>query len=144
MEPSALLVQRLLQAMALTADFVRELPAESLALKLPDIPSNTIGGQLWCVIGARESYLRALQLGHWSGFSCSLESHYGKDAVEQKLEHTAGRVREFFELADLREINLELAFEFLEHEVMHHGQLIRYAYGNRLSFPESWNERYTV
>jgi hypothetical protein len=32
----------------------------------------------------------------------------------------------------------------LEHEIQHHGQLIRFVYGNRLSFPESWNQRYTV
>ena len=32
----------------------------------------------------------------------------------------------------------------LEHEVQHHGQLIRFVYGNALTFPESWHDRYTV
>ena len=38
----------------------------------------------------------------------------------------------------------KLRFALLEHEVQHHGQLIRFVYGNKLSFPESWNKRYTV
>jgi hypothetical protein len=38
----------------------------------------------------------------------------------------------------------DLAFLLLEHEVQHHGQLIRYVYANGLTFPGSWNERYTV
>ena len=39
---------------------------------------------------------------------------------------------------------LEFTFGLLEHEVQHHGQLIRFVYGNGLSFPDSWNKRYTV
>ena len=39
---------------------------------------------------------------------------------------------------------LNKAADLLEHEVQHHGQLIRYVYGNRLSFPGSWKRRYTV
>ncbi|MBK8233243.1 MAG: hypothetical protein IPK72_22375 [Candidatus Eisenbacteria bacterium] len=38
----------------------------------------------------------------------------------------------------------ELALDLLEHEVQHHGQLIRFVYGNGLTFPESWKVRYTV
>jgi hypothetical protein len=34
--------------------------------------------------------------------------------------------------------------DLLEHELQHHGQLIRYVYGNKLEFPESWKKRYTV
>ena len=37
-----------------------------------------------------------------------------------------------------------LLVTLLEHEVQHHGQLIRYVYANGLSFPASWSERYTV
>lgn len=48
------------------------------------------------------------------------------------------------EFASLGEAQVELAFGLLEHEVQHHGQLIRFVYGNGLAFPASWRERYTV
>ena len=41
-------------------------------------------------------------------------------------------------------IILEYLFALLEHEVQHHGQLIRYCYGNKIAFPQSWHDRYTV
>lgn len=44
----------------------------------------------------------------------------------------------------LSDRQIELGFDLLEHEIQHHGQLIRYVYGNGLSFPGSWNKRYTV
>jgi hypothetical protein len=34
-------------------DLIAELPEPALAMKLPGIPSNAIGAQLWCVVGAR-------------------------------------------------------------------------------------------
>lgn len=37
-----------------------------------------------------------------------------------------------------------LLMSLLEHEVQHHGQLIRYLYGNRLAIPQSWKARYTL
>jgi len=46
--------------------------------------------------------------------------------------------------ADLSSGQVEFAFGLLEHEVQHHGQLIRFVYGNGLTFPDSWHERYTV
>ena len=48
------------------------------------------------------------------------------------------------DFATLSDRQLELGFDLLEHEIQHHGQLIRYVYGNRLSFPSSWSQRYTV
>jgi hypothetical protein len=59
------------------------------------------------------------------------------------LRSSADRLSEIsFELLSDRQ--LELGFDLLEHEIQHHGQLIRYVYGNKLSFPSSWNKRYTV
>ena len=53
--------ERLLRAMRLTESLVRHLGEDALALSLGDLPANAIGDQLWCVVGARESYLRALR-----------------------------------------------------------------------------------
>jgi len=49
------------QSVLLYRDLVDSLDEESLDRKLPGLPSNTMGSQLWCVVGARESYTNAIQ-----------------------------------------------------------------------------------
>ena len=138
-----LLKTRLQRAFALTADLVEHLDEVALGADLPDLPSNRISGQLWCVVGARESYSAAIEAGKWQGFSCSLKAPSDKTAVLAALRSSAERLSgiDFESLSDRQ---LELGFDLLEHEVQHHGQLIRYVYGNRFLFPSSWNKRYTV
>jgi hypothetical protein len=122
---------------------VAHLEEESLALDLPNLPSNQIAGQLWCVVGARESYLKALEHGSWQGFSCSLKAPRVKESVLEALEATHQCLGEI-DFTDFTDTQIDLAFALLEHEVQHHGQLIRFVYGNKLTFPGSWNKRYTV
>ena len=127
----------------LTYDLVSHLDERSLDLDLPNLPSNRIASQLWCIVGARESYMKAIELGAWAGFSCSLAEPKRKHLVLAVLEATDRQLNgmSFIGLTDLQ---IDLAFHLLEHEVQHHGQLIRFVYGNGLTFPKSWNERYTV
>lgn len=134
---------KLTGAMRLTDDLASHLPAESLRLDLPGLPSNTIGGQFWCLVGARESYARAIREGVWRGFTCSLADPESKPAVLAALA-AARETIEGIPVADPSPARAEHAFALLEHEVQHHGQLIRFVYGNRLSFPASWKTRYTV
>ncbi len=134
---------RLTRAFALTADLVDHLDGGALGLDLPQLPSNRISGQLWCVVGARESYLTALETGDWQGFACSLTTPADKGAVLAALQATADRLARV-DGESLSERQVALGFDLLEHEIQHHGQLIRYVYANRLSFPESWRRRYTV
>ena len=138
-----LLKTRLDRSFRLTHDLVAHLEETSLSLDLPNLPSNRISGQLWCIVGARESYTKAIEAGGWQGFSCSLKTPRVKQSVLGALEATHKRLHEI-DFANLSDAQLELAFALLEHEVQHHGQLIRFVYGNGLSFPESWNKRYTV
>jgi len=138
-----LLKSRLERAFALTADLVEHLDAAALGADLPNLPSNRISGQLWCVVGARESYAAAIEAGAWRGFSCSLKTPSDRDAVLTALHSTAARIAEI-EFESLTEAQLGLAFDLLEHEIQHHGQLIRFVYANRLTFPVSWTKRYTV
>ncbi len=134
---------RLERAFALTVDLVEHLDEATLGVDLPDLPSNRMSGQLWCVVGARESYAAAIEAGSWRGFACSLKAPDDKAAVLAALQSSADRLAVIdFESLDDRQ--LELGFDLLEHETQHHGQLIRFVYGNRLSFPKSWNERYAV
>lgn len=134
---------RLVRSFKLTHDLVVHLDEESLSLDLPDLPSNRIADQIWCIVGARESYTKAIAAGGWQGFSCSLKTPRVREAVLAALEATLERLGEI-DFAALGETQLDLAFELLEHEVQHHGQLMRFVYANGLTFPVSWNERYTV
>jgi len=140
---SDILKARLDRAFTLTRDLVAHLDEGALGLDLPNLPSNRMAGQLWCVVGARESYLRAIEAGGWQGFSCSLSAPRAKGAVLAALEATQARLATF-DFAGLSAGQLALAFDLLEHEIQHHGQLIRFIYANGLTFPDSWNKRYTV
>jgi hypothetical protein len=130
-------------AFKLTYDLVLHLDETSLNLDLPNLPSNRIAGQLWCIVGARESYTKAIELGVWKGFSCSLATPKIKKSVLATLEETDKKLNEI-NFIGLTDAQIDLAFNLLEHEVQHHGQLIRFVYANRLTFPESWHKRYTV
>lgn len=131
------------RSFALTHDLVAHLEESSLSLDLPKLPSNRIAGQLWCMIGARESYIKAITAGGWQGFSCSLQTPRMKQTVLAALEASHASLHQV-DFTDLVGAQLDLAFALLEHEVQHHGQLIRYVYANGLTFPASWSERYTV
>jgi hypothetical protein len=137
------LKENLTRAFSLTHDLVTHLEEKSLTLDLPNLPSNPISGQLWCVVGARESYLKAIEGGVWKGFSCSLKTPNVKQTVLDALE-TSSQLLNKIDFENFSETQVNLAFDLLEHEIQHHGQLIRYVYGNHLTFPENWHARYTV
>lgn len=137
------LKENLTRAFLLTKSLVIHLDEQSLVLDLPDLPSNRIAGQLWCMVGARESMLKGIEKGGWQGFSCSLATPRIKQSVLAALDATLAHL-ERLDFSELSDKQLTLAFDLLEHEVQHHGQLIRFVYANGLTFPESWHVRYTV
>ena len=128
-------------------DLVAGLPSDAFAATLPGLPSNTVGSQLWCVVGARESYARALEGGAWAGFSCSLsaaeilERESLRAGLSRSAEAVGAALRVLQPNDDARG---RLALLLLEHESAHQGQLIRYLYGLRLAIPLSWKERYAL
>ncbi|KAB3537290.1 hypothetical protein F8154_03070 [Alkaliphilus pronyensis] len=139
-----IIVKHLHNAFNLTIDLVHAITTDDLKLQLMDLPSNTIGEQLWCIIGARESYLKAIINEGWMGFSCSLDDTTSKNEVLKCLKNSADDSLAYLNNAELNEKQTDLLLALLEHEIQHHGQLIRYFYGNKLTFPKSWTERYTV
>ncbi|WP_051314907.1 hypothetical protein [Alteribacter aurantiacus] len=136
--------ERLMKAFHLTEDFYLNLTNEQLSLSISTVPSNTIGEQAYCLIGARESYLNALFKGEWDGFTCSLSSATNSDEIISKLTDSRDQIEHFLQQETLTQTQINIVFDLLEHEVQHHGQLIRFGYANKLEFPTSWNERYTV
>lgn len=137
------LIANLSRAFQLTYDLVVHLDETSLNLDLPNLPSNRIAGQIWCIVGARESYTKAIEMGAWKGFSCSLSTPKIKKSVLAALQETDRKLHEI-NFMGLTDAQIDLAFSLLEHEIQHHGQLIRFVYANGLTFPESWHKRYTV
>ena len=138
------IVTHLNKAFGLTRDLAVSLTQDDLKRGLPNLPSNSIAQQLWCVVGARESYLEAIVHEAWQGFGCSLSDPTSKVMVLACLEASAAKCLEYVDGRELSPLQAEFLLDLLEHEVQHHGQLIRYVYGNRLAFPESWAKRYTV
>ena len=66
-------------ANSIEADLVeRELPVEK---------SKSLKAHFWCIIGARESYAKALEERNWAGFSCSLDD-YSPEGIAAKLEES--------------------------------------------------------
>ncbi|MCC5894165.1 MAG: hypothetical protein JJU16_01755 [Alkalibacterium sp.] len=139
-----IVIDRLNAAFSLTEDLVSSLSVQDLKLTLGDLPSNTIGEQIWCIVGARESYLQAVIHNDWVGFSCSLTDLGSHSHVMDSLKDSSNPFKKSIQSLDLTAKQTDYLFTLLEHEIQHHGQLIRYMYGNKLLFSKSWNERYTV
>ena len=141
-------VQRnLSRSIDLYEELASTLPEDSLTSKLPSLRSNTIGQQLWCVVGARESYARAITAGKWIGFSCSLDAEgiTRRESVHEALMRSGALVLDTVaDLASFDDARNQLVLDLLEHEVAHHGQLIRYFYGLQLPIPAGWKGRYAL
>lgn len=133
------------RSFGLYTDFLQAIDETSLAARLPGLPSNTIGMQLWCVVGARESYSHAIAAGEWTGFSCSLETTTRKEDVGSALLRSAASVIDVLQSTEtFTDVQSRLVLDLLEHEAAHHGQLIRYLYGLKLPIPESWKARFAL
>lgn len=139
------LKEKLQRSFELYDDLARELKEENLKMDLAGLPSNTIGQQLWCLVGARQSYLKAILAGSWQGFACSLKTTENKVAVQEQLAESK---KDFLAAVDtlttLTSPQQSLMFDLIEHEAQHHGQLVRYLYGQKLPVPATWKKRYNL
>ncbi len=142
-----LLRRRFSRANTLYLDFVDAVSAEQLGSHLADLPSDTVGHQLWCVLGARESYPRAARAGQWQGFTSPVTAEQTTDAAALRaaFAQTSADVDDWIAGFDAEdEASFTYALALLEHETQHHGQLIRYLYGLGIDRPESWQRQYAL
>ena len=79
--------QRLKEALDLTKDLCIALDSAQLEQRIPKVKSNKIGEQFWCLIGARESFIKALENSEWKGFSCSVQDRFSDSELKEKLLH---------------------------------------------------------
>jgi hypothetical protein len=120
------------------AELVSRLPQEAITERLAAPKHKSLGEHLWCVVGARESYARALAAGAWSGFACSMKRFSREDFVAA-LDASAEAALEAIEhVDDWTPAHDDLLLTLSEHEVMHEGQIIRHIYGVERTLPESW------
>lgn len=117
------------------SELAESVPEQIFSEQLNVNRSKTLGEHFWCIVGARESFSRALGFGEWSGFNCSLT---GKDKAEVMAALKSSR--EFFENV-IRSIDAwtpdreKLLADLYEHEVMHEGQIIRLMYALDCDMP---------
>ncbi|RXJ74226.1 hypothetical protein CS022_03935 [Veronia nyctiphanis] len=115
-----------------------QIAEDSLTLQLPVAMSKSVGEHMWCIVGARESYTRALLNGKWDGFACSLKSDSNYSEIKKALDDSS---RSFDDaLAAVKvwtEERDDLLVHLLEHETMHEGQLIRHLYALGETVPSS-------
>ena len=144
---NGLLRRRFAGANSLYLDLIDAVSAEQLGSHLADLPSDTVGHQLWCVLGARESYPRAARAGGWQGFASPVTGDETTDAAALRaaFAQTSSDVDDWIAgLGAEDEASLTYALALLEHETQHHGQLIRYLYGLGIARPESWQRQYAL
>lgn len=135
------------RSVSLYEALITQIPESALAERLPGIRSNTMGQQLWCVIGARESYGRAIEAGEWNGFSCSVKREQCSSRVDLATSLAASGKR-LLEVVSARDSFTDVQHQFivdaLEHEAAHQGQLIRYLYALNLPIPDLWKSRFAL
>jgi hypothetical protein len=142
-----LLRRRFERSNTLYLDFLDTVPDSRLGSRLADLPSDTIGHQLWCVLGARESYPRAAQAGRWQGFTSPVTAEQTTDAaaLRSAFVQTAADLDAWIAgLAADDEESLRYVLALLEHETQHQGQLIRYLYGLGIDRPHTWQQQYAL
>jgi len=131
-------IDRLNKRFAAYADLADTIDNDLLQEKI-DVPKHkSLAEHLWCVVGARESYARAIENGAWAGFACSMD---GFDAVDfqNKLATSATAVNASVAgVSSWTPERAELLTTLAEHEVMHEGQVIRHMYALGKTLPESW------
>lgn len=132
------IILNLRQRMASYNDLIKLLDESSLNLKL-DVPKNKSAAEhLWCLIGARESYARALLAGEWQGFKCSLKAFDHQSFAAALNQSSQQLLTAIEQVNDWQTEHEALLAAISEHEVMHEGQLIRHLYGLGVDLPRSW------
>ena len=141
-----LIDRRLEGTFALYDELVAALDSHQLRLSLP-VPSNPIGMQLWCVVGARETWARAMVSGTWGPFNCSIagfaETH-DSAVMRAKLATSAEAVRAAVATSPGDDTRTDLKLGLLEHENQHLGQLVRYLLGLEIVVPSGWKARFAL
>lgn len=132
------LINRIAARSTCFKDLVASLNDGDLETKLDVQKSKSLKEHFWCIIGARQSYLKAIEAGQWQGFNCSL-SDFTTQGIANALTDTEEKL---FQIVSKMESwsgeQSKLLLSLFEHETMHEGQIIRHIYGVGGKLPSSW------
>lgn len=120
------------------ADLASVVADETLSQQLPLAKNKSLQEHFWCLVGARESYTRAIEQDEWAGFSCSLQALDQVSILEGLRRSAETFAQTIPAMGDLSPKQAELLVALLEHEVMHEGQMIRQMYALGHDLPPSW------
>jgi hypothetical protein len=137
---------RLDAVFALYDELIAALDGAQLRQSLP-VPSNPIGMQLWCVVGARETWARAIEKGTWGPFKCSIgsfEETQKPGLVANALATSGSAFREAAMANPKDETRTDFKLALLEHESQHLGQILRYLLGLGIDPPPGWKKRFSL
>ena len=118
-------------------DLVAQVDEAAINAEL-DIPRHrSLGMHLWCIVGSRESFAKAIAAGEMAGWRSSVK-RFERDEFSAKLVESARLLLEAIDA--VREWTPErdqLLAQIAEHEVMHEGQIIRLMFGLEKPLPAS-------
>lgn len=111
---------------------------------------SELSKQFWCIIGARNSYSKAIKEGSWQGFDCPIkrtEARIKSTTLAQLLRSKDTVLNTVYACANNAEQFLAAApqiLRILEHEISHHGHIIRYAKALNIDFPSDFSQHYQI
>lgn len=119
------IIENLRKRFGFYAELAGQLDDEQLNATL-DVPGHrSLGLHLWCVVGTRESYAKAIPAGAMAGWASSVTALSQTELVA-KLADSGRILLQAIEAVGVWTPERDaLLAEVAEHEVMHEGQIIR-------------------
>lgn len=118
-------------------DLVAEVDDETINAELAVARNRSLGLHLWCVVGSRESFAKAIAAGEMAGWSSSV-TKFERDQLNAKLVGSSQLLLEAIGAVQAWTPEREqLLAQIAEHEVMHEGQIIRLMFGLEKPLPAS-------
>ena len=131
------IVENLRQRLGFYADLAAQVDDETIKAELGVARHRTLGEHLWCVVGTRESYAKAIAAGEMRGWACSVGKLSQGEFVAKLAESGRSLLASIEGVAEWTPERDKLLAEVAEHEVMHEGQIIRVMLGLEKPLPDS-------
>ena len=131
------IVDNLAKRIDFYADLIEQADDGTLTAELAVARNRPLGAHLWCIVGTRESYAKAITAGEMSGWSSSV-TKYEQGEFRDKLAASGRDLLDAIRgVSDWTPARDKLLAEVAEHEVMHEGQIIRQMFGLEKPLPSS-------
>lgn len=131
------IVDNLAKRIGFYDDLIEQTNNGTLAAELAVPRNRSLGLHLWCIVGTRESYAKAIAAGEMGGWSSSVEK-LEQDEFRDKLNRSGRDLLDAINaVSDWTPARDKLLAEVAEHEVMHEGQIIRLMFGLEKPLPSS-------